>query len=150
MENNESKVLKLIFRTDRILMLQKKGSLYGEDKDIVDFFLLECKAKDLQEKNLSVLRMRKLTGERAGFVFDVLNEWGEDFYSFNGPALHIRLDNYFGLFGQSELDVTFAKRVFGERVELCDLNSLKEELTSALNNPDESLVNLVEEDDNER
>lgn len=135
MESNESKVLKLIFRTDRILMLQKKGSLFGEEKDVVDFFLLECKAKELQEKNLSVLRVRKLTGEKAGFVFDCLNEWGEDFYSFNGTSLHIRLQGYFGLFGRSELEKTFAKRVFGERVELDKLNALRDELTEKLNNP---------------
>ena len=66
----ESKVVKFIFRSDRILPLQRfKRSL---NEDFIDFFLFECKAKELLDKYHTVKKVifASFTNETDNSVID--------------------------------------------------------------------------------
>lgn len=146
----EGKVLKLIYRCDRIIELIKSVQKNGKKVNELNVFVLDSPASDLLQGEKSWYQVRQLTGDDKGKVFNVLEEWGEDFFALHNDLVHIMINGHTGLYLYSQMEETNATKLMGSRATIEEIEEYRELLTLKLNSEDKNVKTFKKSEEDER
>ena len=136
----QGKVLEPIYRCERILELVKTKINNGKKELEVNVFVLDSCVSDLLKSEKSWYQVRQLTGEDKGRVFNVLEEWGDDFFALHINNVHMMINGHSGLFIYEQLVETNAERILGKRATLTQIEAYKLQIEEVLNSRDKQVL----------